>query len=58
MSSENFTIVAIFPTIVYLLGALSGYAIGKYIMENRAIETRVGYYDSKTGEFKFVEIKE
>lgn len=43
---------------VFILGACFGCYLESTVFENRAIEANVAYYDSKTKDFKFIDVKD
>lgn len=58
---DNTHVGPLFIIFVFASSVWIGFYIGlrcmEHKMESKAIESGVGYYDSKTGEFKFVEVK-
>ena len=56
MESANVFFGAIIFSIVF--GVLVGGFVEKDTMQKKAVEANVAYYDNKTKEFKFIDVKD
>ena len=55
MDKEGFIVAIICCTLI--IGAYIGSFLKKGDFERRAVEANVAYYDNKTKEFKFIDVK-
>ena len=55
---EDATVVTIILAVIFMfVGILIGYSFEKSVMRDRAIRHNAAYYDNKTSEFKWKNIK-